>query len=138
MAFDINLYSIYVISKMWSVAFIVTILLLSHISSHVIHLFSIFSFLYLNFSSILFSKKKKKKNLFFSLLIHTYYYIFSNIFLSFLSLYLLTNLNFTVTPSSSFLYFDSSSPHFILYKFDIIFPYLVHIFLPTKLWVLSL
>ena len=85
---------------------------------HSLIFYIFFSLFKLFFHPIL---KKKKKNLFFSLLIHTYYYIFSNIFLSFLSLYLLTNLNFTVTPSSSFLYFDSSSPHFILYKFDIIF-----------------
>ena len=105
-----------------SIVFIVTTLLLSHVNSYVIYLFSIFSFLYLNFSSPLLSKKKKK-DLFFSLLIHTYCYIFfPTFFSSFLSLNLPTTFNFMVTLlSSSFIYFDSSSLHFILYRFDIVF-----------------
>ena len=64
-----NIFHVYLylyISKNLNVTFIVATLLLSHI----IHLFSIFSFLYLNFSSPYFQKKKTKK-LFFSLLIHT-------------------------------------------------------------------
>ena len=95
-------------------------LMLNPIGSHVIHLFSIFSFLYLNSPPPL-SHSQKIIKLFFSLLIHTYYYIFSNLLPFFLSLYLPITLNFTITLYSSFLYFDSSSPHFILYKFDIIF-----------------
>ena len=86
------------ISKSWSVAFIVATFLLSHISNHVIHLFSIFS---------------------------------SNIFPSFLFLYLPTTFNFTVTLSSSFLYFDSSSPHSFcinLISFSSLSPY----FFPHK------
>ena len=74
-----------------------------------------FSLFKLFFSPIL------KKKIFFSPLIHTYCYIFYNIFPSFLSLYLPTTFNFTVTLSSPFLYFDYFSLHFILYKFDIIF-----------------
>ena len=49
------------ISINWSVTFIVTMLLLSHFSGHIIHLFSTSSFLsFLNFYSP-YSKKKKKK-----------------------------------------------------------------------------
>ena len=96
-------------------------LMLNPIGSHVIHLFSIFAFLYLNSPPPPLSHSQKIIKLFFSLLIHTYYYIFSNLLPFFLSLYLPITLNFTITLYSSFLYFDSSSPHFILYKFDIIF-----------------
>ena len=46
------------ITKRWSITFIVAILLLSHINSHIIHLFFIFYFIYLNFLP-LFKKKKK-------------------------------------------------------------------------------
>ena len=75
-------------------------LLLTHISSHIIYLFSTYFFLFLNFYSPYFKKKKKK--LFFSLLVHIYYYIASNFSpLSFL-LYFSTTLYFTVTISSSF------------------------------------
>ena len=59
------------ITKSWSVALIFVTLLLNHISSHVIYLIFIFSFLYLNFSSQYLKKKKQKKNLFFSQLVHT-------------------------------------------------------------------
>ena len=79
-----------------------------------------FSLFKLFFSLII---KKKKKDLFFSLLIHTYCYIFfPTFFSSFLSLNLPTTFNFMVTLlSSSFIYFDSSSLHFILYRFNIVF-----------------
>ena len=48
------------ICKSWNMALIVVMLLLNHISSYIIHLFFIFSFLHLNFSSPYSPKKKKK------------------------------------------------------------------------------
>ena len=72
-------------------------------------------FLYLNFSSPYFQKKKKKK-LFFSLLVHAptdaLLPTFSFLFCLFISplLYRYTSFLFF------FLYFNSSSTHFILYK----------------------
>ena len=69
--------------------------------------------------------------------IHTYCYIFPNLFPSFLSLYLPTTLNFIVTFSFCFLYFDSYFPHFILYKFDIIF-LIQSMFFPPQNYELSL
>ena len=117
------------ITKSWSVPLIIATLL----SSHIIHLFFIFSFLYLNFSSPYFQKKKKKrkkKKLFFSLIVHistvTLFPIFPFPFCLFI-----------VILHSSFLYFDSSSTYFILYNFDIVFTFNPY-FSRTKLWVLSL
>ena len=77
--------------------------MLSHISGHIIHLFSLF-FSFYNFYYPYFKKKKekKKKKLFFSLLVHIYCYISSNISPLSLPLYLPTTLCFTVTISSSF------------------------------------
>ena len=63
-------------------------------------------------------KKKKKKTLFYSLLVHSCCYTSSTFLLPLcLSLLSILPLHFIIF---SFLYFDSSSPHFILYKFDII------------------
>ena len=91
-----NLYK----SKSWNIAFIVATLLLSHI----IHLFFIFSFLFLNFSSpnYIYIYIIKNKKLFFSLLVHTYYYTSCNFSPPFLSFYLPTILGFIVTTPSSF------------------------------------
>ena len=102
--------------------------------SHIFHLFLIFSFLFLNFSSLNSPpKKKKKKKLLFFLLVHTYCDTSSNFSPLFLPLYLLTTLYFTVTlPSSFYLsYILTPSPYLILYKFDIIFP-IQSIFFPHK------
>ena len=89
-----NLYK----SKSWNIAFIVATLLLSHI----IHLFFIFLFLFLKFSSPNYIYKIKNKKLFFSLLVHTYCYTSSNFSPPFLSFYLPTTLGFIVTLPSSF------------------------------------
>ena len=113
------------ITKSWSVPLIIATLL----SSHIIHLFFIFSFLYLKFSSPYFQKKKKTHLLPISS--HTYYYTFSNLSHSFFAS--LSPHFFTVILLSSFLYFDSFSTHFILYKFDIVFPFNPYFF-HTKLW----
>ena len=95
-------------------------LLLTHISGHIIYLFSTFFFLFLNFYSPYFKKKKKK--LFFSLLVHIYYYIASNLSPLSFPLYFSTTPYFTVTISSSFSLFYiltlASFPYIILYKFD--------------------
>ena len=64
---------------------------MSHISSHIIYLFFIFSFLYLNFSSPYL--KKKKNTLLLPISSHTYYYTSSNLPLFFLPLFLLTILS---------------------------------------------
>ena len=72
-------------------------LLLSHISSDFINLFFIYSFLYLNFSSLYFQKKK----IFFLLLpinSRTYCYTSSNLSISFLPLYLPTTLSLYFFP----------------------------------------
>ena len=90
-------------------------------------------FLYLNFSSPYFPKIKNKTFL-LPISSRTYWYTSSNLSLSFLPLYL--PHYFTVILPSSFLYFDSFSTYFILYKFDIIFPFNPYFF-HTKLWVLS-
>ena len=65
---------------------------MNHISSHVIYLFFIFSFLYLKFSSPYFQKKKKKKTFLLPISSHIYCYISSNFSLSFLLFYLPTTL----------------------------------------------
>ena len=130
----VNLYII----KSWSVVFIVIMLLLTHISGHIIYLFSTFFFLFLNFYSPYFKKKKKK--LFFSLLVHIYYYIASNLSPLSFPLYFSTTPYFTVTISSSFSLF-----YILTLLFPILFcinsipilsfnPYFSH----KKLWVLSL
>ena len=78
-------------------------LLLNHLRGHMIHLFYIFSFLFLKFSSPYSpKKKKKKKTLFFSLLVHICCYTFSNFPPPFSPLYLPTTFCFTVTLPSSF------------------------------------
>ena len=111
--FYLYIYIYIYITKSWSVAFIITTLLLSHISSYIIHLFFIFSFHYLNYSSPYFPKKKKK--LFFFLLVHTpivtllptFFFIFY-FFIS-LILYCYTFFLFFIY---FFLYLNFSSPYF--------------------------
>ena len=98
-------------------------------------LFFIYFFLYLNFSSPYFPKKKKKTFL-LPISSRTYWYTSSNLSLSFLPLYL--PHYFTVILLSSFLYFDSSSTYFILYKFDIIFPFNPYFFSYKTVSILSL
>ena len=83
-------------------------LLLSHISNHVIHLFFIFSFLYLNFSSSYFQKKKK---LFFSLLVHT-------------------PTTVTLLPTFLFPFCIFISPLLYRYTFFLIFFYILTLLLP--------
>ena len=107
--------------------------LLYHYTSFLffIYIFSLFKL----FFSLL---SKKKNKVFFSLVpicSHTYWCTSSNLFLHFLPLYLPTTLPLYFLPL--FLYFNSSSTHFILYKFDIIFPFNPY-FSHTKLWVLFL
>ena len=83
-------------------------LLLSHIGNHVINLFFIFYFLYLNFSSPHLKKKKtnkqtNKQTLPLPISSHTYYYTSSN--LSFFFFFFFTSLSphyFTVILLSSF------------------------------------
>ena len=88
-------------------------LLLSHISSHVIHLFFTFSFLYLNFSSPYFQKK-----IIFSLFVHTPIVTLLPtfpFFFFFLPLYLPTTLPLYFLPLFYiyfFLYLNLSSPYF--------------------------
>ena len=111
----IHLYLYLYIIKSWSVTFIITMLLLSHISSHVIHLFFTFSFLYLNFSSPYF----QKKNHLLPISSHTYCYNSSNLSFFFF-FFFFTSLSphyFTVILPSSFLYIlflhlNFSSPYF--------------------------
>ena len=95
-------------------------LLLSHINDHITYLFSTFSFFFLNFSS-LYSPKKKKNSSFpyQSTPIVTLLPTFSLLF-TILSPHYSILLYYTSLIILSFLYFDSSSFHFILYKFDII------------------
>ena len=120
------------ICKSWNMALIVVMLLLNHISSYIIHLFFIFSFLHLNFSS-----PYSQKKIFFSLSVHTYTYISSNLSPFFLSLHLPTTLYLLL--------------HFLLLSFVLIFllPILFSInsisffqfnpyFSYRKLWVLFL
>ena len=109
---------------------------MSHISSYIIHLFFIFSFLHLNFSSP-YSPKKKKKNLLLPISSHLHLHFFQHfpfLFVSSSSHYSL----FTVTLPSSFFCFDFSSPHFIFYKFDIIFSIQFIFFLQKTVSSLSL
>ena len=107
-------------------------LLLSHISSHAIHLFFIFSFLYLNFSSPYF-QKKKKNFFFFSLLVHTstftYLPTFPLLFCLFISplLYCYTFLRFFII--CPFFYFYT-----YCYTFSNIFlSFFLPLYLPTTL-----
>ena len=109
------------ITKSWSITFIIVMLLLSNISSYIIHLFFIFSFHYLNFSSPYFpKKKKKKKTLLFPISSHVYCYTSSNLFLSFFLFYFFISLLFYCYISFLFLfiylfiflYLNFSSPYF--------------------------
>ena len=103
-------------------------LLLSHISSHIIHLFFIFYFLYSNFSSPYFQKKKKKKTIFHPISLHTYYYTSSNLSLSFLPLYLSTTLPLYFLP----LFYILTLLMPILFCINLIsFSHSIHIF-PTQ------
>ena len=98
--------------------------------SHIIYLVSTF-FLKIFFLLI----KKKKKNLFSSLVycLHLLFYFlqhFPFIFAFFFHYYSLL-YHYTSSFIFSFLYFDNSSPHFILFKFDII-SFIQSIFFPHK------
>ena len=100
-------------------------LLLSHISSHVIFL----SF-YLLFSlfKLFFPPLKKKKNLILSISSHTYCYTSSNISLSFLPLYLSTTLPSYFLP----LFYILTLLLLILFCINLIlFSHSIHIF-PTQ------
>ena len=114
------------ISKSWSVVFIVATLLLSYI----IHLFFTTYFLFLNF----YSPYSKKKNLLLPvsphLLLHFLQH-FPSLFAS-LSPHYSQLFRYTSFIIFSFLYFDSSSPYFILYKFDIISS-IQSVFFPKKI-----
>ena len=122
----IPIYIYIYIYKSRSVAFIVTTLLLSHI----IHLFFIFSFLVLNFSS---PNSQQKKTLLLPisshLLLH-FFQLFSSILAS-LSPHYFMLYHYTSFILLSFLYLYSSSPYFILFKFNIISP-IQSIFFPHK------
>ena len=80
------------ISKSWSVVFIIAKLLLNHINGHIINLFSISYFLFLNFYS-----PYTKKKLFFSLFVYIYCYTPFNISPLSLPFYFPTTLYFTIT-----------------------------------------
>ena len=100
-------------------------LFLSHICGHIIHLF----FLHLLYS-LLFSLLKKKK-LLPSLLVHICCYTSSNLLPPSLPLSPHYSLLYRYFSIFSFLYFDSFSPYFILYKFDIT-SYIQSIFFQQK------
>ena len=113
-------------------------LMLSHNSSHIIYLFSISSFLFLNFFFPYYQIIIIKNFILpisSHLLLH-FLQSFPSCFVSLSSHYFLL-YRYTSFIFSYILYFDFSSIHFILYKFDII-SHLIHIFSTNKLWVLSL
>ena len=99
-------------------------LLLSHINSNIIHLFSTSYFLFLH-SYFPNSKKNKKKNkkLFFFLLVHIYYFTFFNFSLSSLSPHYSLFYCYTLSFSLSYI--------LTLLLFRYYFLYSIHIF-PTK------
>ena len=116
------------ISKNWSIAFIVTTFLLSHISVHIIHLFStLFSL-----SKLLFSLFKKKKTILLPISPHLLLHFLQS-FPSLLPFCFPTTLYFT-SLSSHYSHFivTLSSSYFILYKFNIISP-IQFIFPPQKI-----
>ena len=79
----------------------------------------------INFATLLFKKKKKK---IFSLLVYKLHFqLLSSPFVVFSLLY--RYISFII---SSLFYFDFSSPHLILYKFDIISPIQFIFFSHTK------
>ena len=100
--------------------------MLNHISNHVIYLFFIFSFLYLNFSSPIF--KKKKKTILLPISSHTYYYTFPNIAFFFLHLYLPITLPLYFLP---LFYIWTLLLPILSYINLISLSYLIHIF-PTQ------
>ena len=110
----------------WSVTFIVATLLLSHI----IHLFSTSSFLFLKFSTP-YSKRLKKKNYFspyLSILTITFP---STFLLPFLPLYLSTTLYFTIILPSLFSLYIHTYIHTYIYIY--IFEFSSHSFRYTQL-----
>ena len=125
----------------WSIIIIIlhiAAFLLSHINSHIIHLFFTSYFLFLNSYSPYFSKKKKK-TLILSINPHLLFHflqlfpsLFISLLLSILHFYLpllsILLLHFIIF---SFLYFDHSSPSMSFFVFN---PYFLH----KKLWVLTL
>ena len=102
-------------------------LFLSHICGHIIHLF----FLHLLYSLLFSLLKKKKKKLLPSLLVHICCYTSSNLLPPSLPLSPHYSLLYRYFSIFSFLYFDSFSPYFILYKFDIT-SYIQSIFFQQK------
>ena len=108
------------ISKSWSILFIITTLLLSHISGHIIHQFSTFSLLFLT--------------LFFHINFPTYCYTFSNFspsFYLFISPLLSTLISLFLYPFI-FLYFWLFLFPYSYYKFTILSLILYIVFLHTK------
>ena len=99
-------------------------LLLSHINDHLFSNYFFFIKLFFSLFLIFFFFFKK---LLVSLLVHTYYYnlhffqLFPSLFASLSPHYSLLYRN-TSLVIFSYLYFDFSSLHFILYKFDIVSP----------------
>ena len=119
------------ICKSLNIALIVVMLLLNHI---IIHFFFFYIFFY---PFKLFFSLFSKKNLLLPINSHLHLHFFQPfpfLFVSSSSHYSL----FTVTLPSSFFCFDFSSPHFIFYKFDIIFPIQSIFFLQKTLSSLSL
>ena len=117
-------------------------LLLSHISGHIIDLFSTSSFLFLKcfFFRFFEKKNKKKRTLFLFLVAHTYYYTSSNFFPTCLPLYLPTTFYFSVALLSSFsLSYILTLLLPILFCTNLISFLQFNSYFPTqKLWVLSL
>ena len=95
-----NVYNLY-ISKSWSVAFIIAMFLLSHVSDHITYIFSIISLLFF-YSFYLFIN------------FVVYGYIFSNFSSSVLPFHFPTTININITLPLSLLssfYFDYSYLH---------------------------
>ena len=82
--FDVVIFIYIFITKSWNVVIIIVMLLLSHISDHIIHLFFISSFIFQTFLLTTIYKKTKIKTSSFPY----YGYTFSKLFFSSLSLYL--------------------------------------------------
>ena len=111
-------------NKNWNVIFIVITLLLSYISSHIIHLFSTISLLY------------------FTLLLLNFVsccYTFSNLFLTLLPFHFSTTLNINVTLLLSLhlpFIFDSFYPHPI--TINLLFSLPFYTYFPTQKNIITL
>ena len=106
--------------------------------SHIIYLFSIYSFLFLNFSSLYYQKKKKKKNLLpisSHILLHFLQHF--PLFFAYLAPHYSLLCHYTSFIIFSFLYFGFFLS--ILFCINLISFLSFNLFFPTqKLWVLSL